>query len=102
MLNFGQVGDLPQQFSKSQYYGDFFQKDNAYFFDLNSCAPSSKRKSCKSIESNGGYYVDVAVMAPVSPKKHLVPVLISGDKAFKAIAALEKFPMNAKVIVSEK
>ena len=24
VLNFGQVGELPQQFSKSQYYGDFF------------------------------------------------------------------------------
>merc|ERR1711984_64010 len=26
VLNFRQVGELPQQFSKSQYYGDFFQK----------------------------------------------------------------------------
>ena len=26
VLNFGQVGELPQQFSKSNYYGDFFQK----------------------------------------------------------------------------
>ena len=26
VLNFGQVGELPQQFSKSHYYGDFFQK----------------------------------------------------------------------------
>ena len=26
MLIFGQVGELPQQFSKSLYYGDFFQK----------------------------------------------------------------------------
>ena len=26
VLNFGQVGELSQQFSKSPYYGDFFQK----------------------------------------------------------------------------
>jgi len=26
VLNFGQVGELPQQFSISQYYADFFQK----------------------------------------------------------------------------
>jgi len=26
VLNFGQVGELPQQFSKSLYYRDFFQK----------------------------------------------------------------------------
>ncbi|MFL2800838.1 MAG: DUF1932 domain-containing protein [Paracoccaceae bacterium] len=75
-----------------------FLKDNAYFFDLNSCAPLSKQKSCKSIESNKGCYVDVAVMAPVFLKKHLVPLLISGNKASQAVAALEKLPMNAKVI----
>ena len=75
-----------------------FLKDNTYFFDLNSCAPSSKQKSCKSIEANGGLYVDVAVMAPVFPKKHLVPLLISGDNASQAIATLEKLPMNVKVI----
>ena len=26
VVNFGQVGELPQRFSKSHYYGDFFQK----------------------------------------------------------------------------
>tara|TARA_A100001011_G_C14172339_1_gene783110 strand:- start:77 stop:982 length:906 start_codon:yes stop_codon:yes gene_type:complete len=75
-----------------------FLKDKAYFFDLNSSAPSSKQKSCKSIEANGGSYVDVAVMAPVVDKKNLVPLLISGGKAAKAIAVLEKLPMNVKVI----
>ena len=75
-----------------------FLKDRAYFFDLNSCAPSSKQESSKSIETNGGYYVDVAVMAPVFTKKHLVPLLISGDKASQAIAKLNQLPMNAKVI----
>jgi len=75
-----------------------FLKDRAYFFDLNSCAPSSKQESSKSIETNGGYYVDVAVMAPVFAKKHLVPLLISGDKASQAIATLEKLPMNAQVV----
>ena len=75
-----------------------FLKDKAYFFDLNSSAPSSKKKSCKSIEANGGSYVDVAVMAPVVDKKNLVPLLISGGKAAKAIAVLEKLPMNVKVI----
>ena len=30
VLNFGQVGELPHQFSKSPYYGDFFQKDFPY------------------------------------------------------------------------
>ena len=74
-----------------------FLKDGAYFFDLNSCAPSSKQNSCKSIEANGGCYLDVAVMAPVYAKKHLVPLLISGDKASQAHAILEKLPMDIKI-----
>ena len=73
-------------------------RDKSYFFDLNSSAPSSKQRSCKSIETNGGCYVDVAVMAPVSAKKNLVPLLISGGKAANALTALEKLPMNARVI----
>ena len=73
-------------------------RDKSYFFDLNSSAPSSKQRSCKSIETNGGCYVDVAVMAPVSAKKNLVPLLISGGEASSALAALEKLPMNARVI----
>ena len=75
-----------------------FIKDGAYFFDLNSCAPSSKKNACKSIETNGGEYVDVAVMAPIYAKKNLVPLLISGDKAFQAHALLEKLPMDVKII----
>ena len=66
---------------------------------LNSCAPSSKKSACKSIETNGGGYVDVAVMAPIYQKKNLVPLLISGDKAFQAHALLEKLPMDVKIIV---
>ena len=75
-----------------------FMRDKAYFFDLNSSSPSSKQRACKSIETNGGCYVDVAVMAPVFEKKNLVPLLISGGKAANAMAALEKLPMNARVI----
>ncbi len=75
-----------------------FIKKGTYFFDLNSCAPSSKQNSCKSIEANGGSYIDVAVMAPVYAKKHLVPLIISGDKAFQAHAILEKLPMDVKII----
>ena len=75
-----------------------FIKKGTYFFDLNSCAPASKQNSCKIIEANGGSYIDVAVMAPVYAKKHLVPLIISGDKAFQAHAILEKLPMDVKII----
>ena len=37
-------------------------------------------------------------MAPVYAKKHLVPLLISGDKASQAHAILGKLPMDTKII----
>jgi 3-hydroxyisobutyrate dehydrogenase-like beta-hydroxyacid dehydrogenase len=73
-------------------------KKGSFFFDLNSCAPSSKQEACENIQIFDGRYVDVAVMAPVSAKKHLVPLMISGDKAFQARAILEKLPMDVKII----
>ena len=73
-------------------------KKGAFFFDLNSCAPSSKQEACENIQIADGRYVDVAVMAPVSAKKHLVPLMISGDKAFQARSILEKLPMDVKII----
>ena len=73
-------------------------KKGSFFFDLNSCAPSSKQEACENIQIVDGRYVDVAVMEPVSAKKHLVPLMISGDKAFQARAILEKLPMDVKII----
>lgn len=64
----------------------------ALFFDCNSCAPETKRRSAAVIEAAGGRYVDVAVMAPVHPKLHRTPVLVSGpymEAALEAMAALD-------------
>ena len=88
---------LIKRLSVAREVSSYIEKE-FYFFDLNSCAPSSKQKASQTIESVGGYYVDVAVMAPVHPQKHMVPLLISGDKTFKASLILEGLPMNSRVI----
>jgi 3-hydroxyisobutyrate dehydrogenase-like beta-hydroxyacid dehydrogenase len=53
----------------------------AFYFDMNSVAPDTKRKAAKLIDSAGGHYVDVAVMAPVNPARLSVPLLVSGQHA---------------------
>lgn len=58
------------------------------FFDCNSCAPGTKKRSAILIESVGGRYVDVAVMAPVHPKRHRTPLLVSGTHAAEAASYL--------------
>jgi 3-hydroxyisobutyrate dehydrogenase-like beta-hydroxyacid dehydrogenase len=58
------------------------------WFDMNSVAPDTKRAAAHFVEAGGGRYVDVAVMAPVHPKRRAVPLLVSGQHAVVAAATL--------------
>lgn len=73
-------------------------RKHALYLDCNSCSPQTKQQAAHEIEACGGRYVDVAVMAPVYPKRHHVPLLVSGqaaDDAVKALSALEMRPVIA-------
>ncbi len=62
------------------------------YFDCNSCSPGTKRAAAELIEAVGGRYVDAALMAPVHPALHQVPILVSGahiDDALATLAALD-------------
>ena len=67
------------------------------WFDCNSCAPDTKRQAAEVIEAAGGRYVDVAVMAPVYPKRHHVPLNISGPHAELAAAVLQALDMRPEI-----
>ncbi len=69
----------------------------ALWLDCNSCAPDTKREAARVIESAGGRYVDVAVMAPVHPKRHLVPILLSGPHAKAAETAMLALGMKPRI-----
>lgn len=73
-------------------------KPGALWLDGNSCAPDTKRQAATAIEGAGGHYIDMAVMAPVHPKKHLVPVKLAGPKAQAAAAALAALGMRPEVV----
>lgn len=64
------------------------------WLDCNSCAPQTKRQAAAVIEGAGGHYVDVAVMAPVHPKRHLVPLLVAGPHAARALEVLAGLGMR--------
>jgi 3-hydroxyisobutyrate dehydrogenase-like beta-hydroxyacid dehydrogenase len=66
----------------------------AFWFDCNSCAPATKRRAAQVIEAVGGRYVDVAVMAPVYPKRHHVPLNIAGPHAEAAADVLRGLDMK--------
>lgn len=68
-----------------------------FWFDGNSCSPGAKRRAAQVIEAAGGRYVDMAIMAPVYPKRHQTPLLIAGPHAETAAALLAGLGMNATV-----
>lgn len=73
-------------------------EQGAFWADCNSCAPSSKRRAAAVIEGAGGRYVDVAVMAPVHPKRNRVPLLLSGPHAKSVEPVLAGLPMAPRVV----
>ena len=71
----------------------------ALFLDMNSVAPETKQAAATIIEHRGGRYVDVAVMAPVEPKRRRVPLLVSGPHAEAGAAAPAALDFGAVRIV---
>jgi len=69
----------------------------AFFFDCDSCAPQTKDRTAKEVDAAGGRYVDVAVMAPVHPRLHRTPLLISGPHAKDAAPVLAALEMAAEI-----
>jgi 3-hydroxyisobutyrate dehydrogenase-like beta-hydroxyacid dehydrogenase len=61
---------------------------DALYFDMNSVAPATKRAAAEAIETAGGRYVDVAIMAPVLPGRMQVPLLVSGPHRAAGVVAL--------------
>ena len=50
----------------------------AFYFDLNSVAPATKRTAAEAIGMSGGRYIEAAVMSPIGPKRIASPMLIGG------------------------
>lgn len=70
----------------------------ALWLDCNSCSPHTKQTCSEFIEGAGGRYVDVAVMAPVQPRLHRTPLLVSGPHCDAALAVLGALGMDAEAV----
>ncbi|TKT74597.1 NAD(P)-dependent oxidoreductase [Aquamicrobium sp. LC103] len=65
--------------------------------DINSVSPERKRQTAAAVEAAGADYLDMAVMAPVHPRKHATPVLLAGAIAQHLLPELRKLGFSAKV-----
>ncbi|WP_300519306.1 NAD(P)-dependent oxidoreductase [Aliiroseovarius sp.] len=75
--------------------------DGTLYLDGNSCAPETKRAAAEVIGAAGGRYVDMAIMAPVHPRLHRVPVLLAGPHAEAAKALCLSLGMQPAIVGDE-
>lgn len=69
--------------------------------DFNSVAPETKRVAARAVAHGEGGYIDVAVMAPVPPKRLATPLLIGGPQARSIAAQLGELGCQARAASEE-
>jgi 3-hydroxyisobutyrate dehydrogenase-like beta-hydroxyacid dehydrogenase len=74
---------------------------NHIYADLNSVSPGSKQSIARVIEASGARFAEIAMMAPVPPYGHKVPMLAGGSGARDFVAALAPFGISAEIVSRE-
>jgi 3-hydroxyisobutyrate dehydrogenase-like beta-hydroxyacid dehydrogenase len=68
------------------------------YLDINSVSPETKREIARILEPSNAVFVEAAVMAPVSPQRLKVPMLLGGIEAEEVAERLRVIGMNATAI----
>jgi 3-hydroxyisobutyrate dehydrogenase-like beta-hydroxyacid dehydrogenase len=77
-----------------------FLKPGHVYADLNSVSPARKREIAAVVTGTGAAFVEVAVMAPVQPYGHRVPMLLGGSDAAAFAERLAPLGMRMQVLGS--
>jgi len=75
-----------------------FLRPEHLYLDINSISPNTKREIDARIRSAGAVFVEAAVMAPVPPYGHRVPMLLGGAGARKLTDSLSPFGMRFDIV----
>jgi 3-hydroxyisobutyrate dehydrogenase-like beta-hydroxyacid dehydrogenase len=68
-----------------------------YYLDINSVSPGRKQETAKLLGEKARY-IDVAVVAPIHPKRHRTPLLIAGPHAEAISPLLRELEMQLRVV----
>jgi 3-hydroxyisobutyrate dehydrogenase-like beta-hydroxyacid dehydrogenase len=83
----------------AQQTAPFLQPHHIYA-DLNSVSPAVKRQIAQAIDASGARFVEAAVMAPVLPSGHRVPMLLGGEAAQDFAVTMAPFGMRFQVLTA--
>jgi len=79
-----------------------YLKPQHTYVDLNSVSPALKQDIAKEIGESRASFVEAAVMAPVLPYGHKVPILLGGPGAEAFAATMRPFGMRLDVLAGAK
>jgi 3-hydroxyisobutyrate dehydrogenase-like beta-hydroxyacid dehydrogenase len=68
------------------------------YADLNSVSPGLKQSIARVIEASGARFAEIAMMAPVPPYGHKVPMLAGGNGAPEFAGKLAPFGISAEIV----
>jgi 3-hydroxyisobutyrate dehydrogenase-like beta-hydroxyacid dehydrogenase len=71
------------------------------YADLNSVSPAVKQSIARTIGAAGARFVEVAMMAPVPPYGHRVPILAGGPASAEFAERMKPYGMRIEVISPE-
>lgn len=71
------------------------------YADLNSVSPALKQAIARTIAATGARFVEIAVMAPVPPYGHRVPMLAGGDAAPEFVERMAPFGLRIEIAARE-
>lgn len=71
------------------------------YADLNSVSPGLKQSIARTIETTGARFVEIAMMAPVPPYGHRVPMLAGGEAASEFAERLKPFGFSIEIAARE-
>ena len=74
---------------------------NHLYADLNSVSPGLKQSIASVIESSGAKFAEIAMMAPVPPYCHKVPMLAGGNGAPEFVEKLAPLGISAEIVSRE-
>src|SRR5581483_945057 len=72
-----------------------------FYADLNSVSPALKQSIARTVGATGAQFVEIAVMAPVPPYGHRVPMLAGGQGAAAFSERMKPFGFQIEVVSQE-
>lgn len=79
-------------------HAPFLSGASHLYADLNSVSPDVKRQIAGVIANTTATFVEAAVMAPVGPYGHRVPMLLGGPGAEAFVNAMQSFDMRLQIL----